>query len=53
MICIDSSHLKRRYLGTLLLTGEKDSNNQIYPLAMGIEGKKDWGCGLTGPISAH
>ncbi|XP_022893941.1 uncharacterized protein LOC111408408 [Olea europaea var. sylvestris] len=36
VICVDSSHLKGPYKGTLLLTTAQDANKQIYPLAWGI-----------------
>ncbi|XP_022871589.1 uncharacterized protein LOC111390730 [Olea europaea var. sylvestris] len=45
VICVDSSHLKSPYKGTLLLATAQDANKQIYPLAWGIvdaEMNKSW-----------
>ncbi|XP_022891979.1 uncharacterized protein LOC111406842 [Olea europaea var. sylvestris] len=36
VICVDGSHLKGPYKGTLLLATGQDVNKQIYPLAWGI-----------------
>ncbi|XP_022858399.1 uncharacterized protein LOC111379274 [Olea europaea var. sylvestris] len=36
VICVDGSHLKGPYKGTLLLATAQDGNKQIYPLAWGI-----------------
>lgn len=36
VICVDGSHLKGPYNGTLLLATVQDANKQIYPLAWGI-----------------
>jgi hypothetical protein len=45
VICVDGSHLKGPYKGTLLLATAQDANKQIYPLAWGIvdaETNKSW-----------
>ncbi|XP_022880846.1 uncharacterized protein LOC111398126 [Olea europaea var. sylvestris] len=45
VICVDGSHLKGSYKGTLLLATAQDGNKQIYPLAWGIvdaETNKSW-----------
>ncbi|XP_022880619.1 uncharacterized protein LOC111397883 [Olea europaea var. sylvestris] len=45
VICVDDSHLKGPYKGTLLVATAQDSNKQIYPLARGIvdaETNKSW-----------
>ncbi|XP_044500271.1 uncharacterized protein LOC123221497 [Mangifera indica] len=50
VICIDASHLKGKYLGSLFIAVAKDGNNQIYPLAFGIghkEGLDTWTPFLT------
>ena len=36
MVAVDETFLKAKYLGTLFITGCKDGNNQIYPLAFRI-----------------
>ncbi|XP_044493319.1 uncharacterized protein LOC123216780 [Mangifera indica] len=50
VICIDASHLKGKYLGSLFIAVVKDGNNQIYPFAFGIrhkEGIDTWTSFLT------
>ncbi|XP_044492696.1 uncharacterized protein LOC123216324 [Mangifera indica] len=50
VICINASHLKGKYLGSLFIVVAKDGNNQIYPLAFGIghkEGLDTWTPFLT------
>ncbi|XP_022854170.1 uncharacterized protein LOC111375567 [Olea europaea var. sylvestris] len=45
VICVDGSHLKGPYKGTLLLVTAQDANKQIYPLAWGIvdaETNRSW-----------
>ncbi|XP_022880517.1 PKS-NRPS hybrid synthetase CHGG_01239-like [Olea europaea var. sylvestris] len=45
IICVDGSHLKGPYKGTLLVATAQDGNKQIYPLAWGIvdaETNKSW-----------
>ncbi|XP_022859737.1 uncharacterized protein LOC111380410 [Olea europaea var. sylvestris] len=45
IVCVDGSHLKGPYKGTLLLTTAQDANKQIYPLAWGIvdsETNRSW-----------
>ncbi|XP_022893909.1 uncharacterized protein LOC111408374 [Olea europaea var. sylvestris] len=45
VICVDDSHLKDPYKGTLLLATVQDANKQIYPLAWGIvdaETNRSW-----------
>ncbi|XP_022897642.1 uncharacterized protein LOC111411333 [Olea europaea var. sylvestris] len=45
VICIDDSHLKGTYKGTLLLAIAQDANEQIYPLTWGIvdaETNRSW-----------
>ncbi|XP_022872850.1 uncharacterized protein LOC111391817 [Olea europaea var. sylvestris] len=45
VICVDGSHLKGPYKGTLLLATAQDANKQIYPLAWGIvdaETNRSW-----------
>ncbi|XP_022846397.1 uncharacterized protein LOC111369148 [Olea europaea var. sylvestris] len=45
VICVDDSHLKGLYKGTLLLATAQDANKQIYPLAWGIvdvETNRSW-----------
>ncbi|XP_022880717.1 uncharacterized protein LOC111397985 [Olea europaea var. sylvestris] len=45
VICVDGSHLKGPYKGTLLVATAQDGNKQIYPLAWGIvdaETNKSW-----------
>lgn len=45
VICVDGSHLKGLYKGTLLLATAQDINKQIYPLAWGIvdvETNRSW-----------
>ncbi|XP_044510149.1 uncharacterized protein LOC123228755 [Mangifera indica] len=41
VICIDGAFLKGRYWGTLFIAVGKDGNNQIFPLAFDIGGKKE------------
>ncbi|XP_022891757.1 uncharacterized protein LOC111406598 [Olea europaea var. sylvestris] len=40
VVCINGSHLKGPYKGTLLLATAQDANKQIYPLAWGIVDSK-------------
>ncbi|XP_022889304.1 uncharacterized protein LOC111404777 [Olea europaea var. sylvestris] len=45
VICVDGSHLKCPYKGTLLVATAQNGNKQIYPLAWGIvdtETNKSW-----------
>ncbi|XP_022897690.1 uncharacterized protein LOC111411386 [Olea europaea var. sylvestris] len=45
VVCVDGSHLKGPYKGTLLLATAQDANKQIYPLAWGImdfETNRSW-----------
>ncbi|XP_038693783.1 uncharacterized protein LOC119991509 [Tripterygium wilfordii] len=35
-ICVDETHLKGKYLGTLFVATCLDGNNQVYPLAFGV-----------------
>ncbi|XP_022897671.1 uncharacterized protein LOC111411364 [Olea europaea var. sylvestris] len=45
VICVDGSHLKGPYKGTLLQATAEDANKQIYPLAWGIvdpETNRSW-----------
>ncbi|RVW77004.1 hypothetical protein CK203_036885 [Vitis vinifera] len=37
MVAVDGTFLKAKYLGTLFIAACKDGNNQIYPLAFGID----------------
>ncbi|RVW45505.1 hypothetical protein CK203_091441 [Vitis vinifera] len=37
VIAVDGTFLKAKYLGTLFIAACKDGNNQIYPLAFGID----------------
>ncbi|XP_038699667.1 uncharacterized protein LOC119996960 [Tripterygium wilfordii] len=36
VICVDETHLKGKYLGTLFVATCLDGNNQVYPLAFGV-----------------
>ncbi|XP_038701913.1 uncharacterized protein LOC119998649 [Tripterygium wilfordii] len=36
VICVDGTHLKGKYLGTLFVATCLDGNNQVYPLAFGV-----------------
>ena len=41
IIVIDGTHLKGKFRGVLFVAATKDSNEQIYPIAFGVDDKEN------------